>query len=98
MTIEWTLSASKDLKDVFEFYRKTVNRKVAQKIKNEILFTTNNLKLGTGIGQIEQRFKDLNQGHRYLLSNHCKILYFLKNDTIYITHVFDTRQNPEDLK
>ena len=98
MTIIWTLSASKDLKNIFEFYRKTANKEVAHKIKNEILLTSKNLELGIGIGQIEDRLKDFNQGHRYLLSNHCKIVYFSTNDTIYITHVFDTRQNPEELK
>ncbi len=92
------MSASKDLKKVFEFYRKTANKEVAHKIKNEILLTSKNLELGVGIGQIEDRLKSFNQGHRYLLSNHCKIVYFPKNDTIYITHVFDTRQNPEELK
>ncbi len=62
------MSASKDLKKVFEFYRKTVNKEVAHKIKNEILLTSKNLELVSGIGQIEDRLKDFNQRHRYLLS------------------------------
>ena len=36
MHIEWTLSAQKDLKKIFNFYCKTANSKIAHKIKNEI--------------------------------------------------------------
>lgn len=100
MAIEWTELAAKDLKKIYQFYCKTTNREVAQKIKNEILNRSKDLKLGSEIGQIEELIKHLNQEHRYLISNHCKILYLPKNENgiIYITHVFDTRQNPKKLK
>ena len=100
MKIEWTELAKTDLKKVYEFYCKTANREIAQKIKNSILSRSKDLELGSELGQIEELVKHLNQGHRYLLSNHCKILYLPENENgiIYITHLFDTRDNPKKVK
>ena len=98
MHIEWTLSAQKDLKKIFNFYCKTANSKIAHKIKNEIISSPSVLKNGTSIGQIENLIAHKNQGHRYLVIHHCKIIYRIENDTFFITHVFDTRQHPKKLK
>jgi hypothetical protein len=50
------------------------------------------------LGQEEELLKHLNQGHRYLISNHNKIIYKVENNIAYITHVFDTRQDPQEFK
>lgn len=100
MKIEWTLSAQKDLKKLFKFYVRTANKEIAHKIKNEIISSTSILEFGSAIGQIEELIAHKRQGHRYILMHHCKIIYIPKNheNIIYITHVFDTRQNPKKLK
>ncbi|MCH8534562.1 MAG: type II toxin-antitoxin system RelE/ParE family toxin [Flavobacteriaceae bacterium] len=97
MNIEWTLEAKKDLKKIYKFYTKHFSLTIAQKIKNQALNTVKTLKLGTELGQEEELLKHLNQGHRYLISNHNKIIYKVEDQTAYITHVFDTRQNPKKL-
>lgn len=98
MNIEWTFEAQKDLKNIFKFYSHNFSNALAQKIKNEILNKVKTLEVGKHLGQEEVLLKHLNQKHRYLISNHNKIIYKIQNDCAYITHVFDTRQNPKKLK
>ncbi len=47
------------------------------------------------LGREEECLEHLKLGHRRLIEKHCKIIYKIKNDTIYITDVFDTRQDPK---
>jgi plasmid stabilization system protein ParE len=98
MDIEWTLEAKKDLKKIYKFYFKHFSVELAQKIKNQALNKVKTLRLGTELGQEENLLKHLNEGHRYLITNHNKIIYKVVNKTAYITHVFDTRQDPEKLE
>lgn len=98
MVIKWSVSAEKDLENIFKFYIETASKKVAKQIVNEILFATNTLQLGLHLGQIEPLLSFYEEGHRYLLSNHNKIIYLVKDDCVVITHVFDTRRNPEKLQ
>ncbi len=98
MVIKWSVSAEKDLENIFQFYVKTASKKVAKQIIEEILFTTNTLKLGLYLGQIEPLLSFYEEGHRYLLSNHNKIIYLTKDEYVVITHVFDTRRNPNILE
>ena len=97
MNIEWTLEAKKDLKKIYKFYTKHFSKELAQKIKTQALSKVKTLELGTELGQEEELLKHLKQGHRYLISNHNKIIYKVEDNTAYITHVFDTRQDPEKL-
>jgi plasmid stabilization system protein ParE len=98
MQIEWTFSAQSDLRKVYKFYELNFSVKIAQKVVSRILKTSKKLKYGKSIGQEEELLKKLNQKHRYLLSDHNKIIYKVEQNVIYITHVFDTRQNPNKLK
>ncbi len=98
MNIQWTLEAKKDLKKIYKFYVKYFSKELALKTINQTFNKVKTLELGTELGQEEELLKHLNQGHRYLISNHNKIIYKVEDDIIYITHVFDTRQNPEKLK
>ncbi len=98
MDIQWTLEAKKDLKKIYVFYTKYFSETLAKKIKNQVLEKVKILELGTELGQEEALLKHLNQGHRYLISKHNKIIYKVEGNTVYITHVFDTRQNSAKLR
>ncbi len=98
MVIKWTYSAEKDLEIIYKFYLKTSNKKVANKIINEIVTATDSLNLGLYLGQIEPLLSNYSEGYRYLISNHTKIIYTINEDYILITHVFDTRRRPTKLK
>ncbi len=98
MLIKWSYSAEKDLEIIFQFYLKTSNNKVAKQIVNDIIYASNTLKLGLYLGQIEPLLSHYEEGFRYLICNHNKIIYIIKDDYILITHVFDSRRNPIKLK
>ena len=98
MKIEWTEVAIKNTKKIHKFYCKIASKQVADKIIEPLFDFVKTLQTATDIGQLEECLKPLNQGHRYLVHNHTKIIYLIKENTIYITHVFDTRQNPSKLK
>lgn len=97
VNIEWTREAVKDLKKIYEFYVQNFSQELAQKVKNQILDKVKTLELGTELGQQEELLLK-SKGYRYLICNHNKIIYKVEKNNAYITHVFDTRQNPEKLK
>jgi len=97
MDIIWTNPAKKDLKIIFNYYKKKVSPNLANKIINSIIANTSILKT-QNIGVIEQLLVHLEQEHRFIIDNNYKIIYIIQNGKVYITHVFDTRQNPTKLE
>jgi toxin ParE1/3/4 len=47
---------------------------------------------------VEENLADLKQGHRYIVEGNYKIIYRLIDNEIYITDIFDCRQNPTKMK
>lgn len=50
------------------------------------------------MGPIEDNLKHLNLQHRYLVQGNYKIIYRIKGKVIYVTDIFDTRQDPKKMK
>lgn len=96
--VQWSKFALKKLQQVHKFYIKIANKEVADKIVDEIFDCVKTLGHSSFIGQQEPALEKLKKEHRYLLSHHCKIIYKIDLNTVYITHIFDTRQNPIKLK
>ena len=96
MNIIWTNPAKRDLRKIFNYYKKKVSKNLADKIINSVFSTTSILKTHNA-GVKEELLEHLEQDHRYLVSSNYKIIYFLQNNKVFITHVFDTRQNPNKL-
>jgi hypothetical protein len=71
---------------------------IAYKMRDNILATAAQLKKHSHIGQIEELLKDMEGSHRYIVKDNYKIIYKIQANTIYITDVFDTRQNPDKIK
>jgi plasmid stabilization system protein ParE len=67
MIIIWTDFKIKNLKDIFDYYNTEVNKKIAHKIRREILQSTNQLKNNSKSGQIKFNLEKLEQNHRYLV-------------------------------
>lgn len=96
--LEWTNSAKNNLQKIFLFYCKIASKEVAFKIIEPIFDFVKTLEHSPKVGQEESLLKHLKKQHRYLVFEHFKIIYVIKGQKIYITHVFDTRQNPSKLK
>ncbi len=94
MEIIWTDFAIKNLKDIFDFYSITANKKVANKIKREIFTSVKLLVRYPELGQFELSLETLNEGYRYILSGNYKVIYKIQDKNIVISDLFDVRQNP----
>lgn len=95
MKVFWTKYALDALSEVYYYYRNNVNVNIASNIRYSILSSTNQLEKFPQSGQTEELLMDLEEGHRYIIRGNYKIIYKVKNNKVYITDVFDTRQNPE---
>ena len=96
--IIWTNFATHELKNIFLYYRMVANDEVAAKIKKSILNATKPLIKQPYIGAIEENLIELKQDHRYLVEGNYKIIYRVINTDVYITDIFDCRQNPQKMK
>jgi len=94
MKILWSNLAENSLISIYKYYREVAGISIARKISSEILVATNQLKRFPDSGQEEDLLKKLEEGHRYLVKGHHKIIYRPVEEGILITDVFDTRQNP----
>lgn len=94
MKIFWTDFAIENLKAIFDYYAIKANKKLAHKIRKQILKSTNQIKENPESGQIEFNLKRLKQNHRYLVRGNYKVIYKVFENQIIINDVFDTRQNP----
>jgi plasmid stabilization system protein ParE len=92
----WTDEAIFDLELVYDFLAlKSI--KAASKLANSILLRTRQLEEFPSSGSIETDLSS-NQEYRYLVESHFKIIYSIRNESVFIESVIDTRQNPENLK
>jgi toxin ParE1/3/4 len=94
MKILWTDFASGTLAEIYKYYKEVAGENVAQKIITDIFATTRQLGKHPYAGQLEETLKRLEEGHRYLVNGNYKIVYKVLNESILITDVFDTRQDP----
>ena len=96
--IKWTNFAISELKNIFLYYRMFADEKTAEKIKKSIITATKSLLKQPFIGNLEENLIELKQGHRYLVEGNYKIIYITIDKEIYITDIFDCRQNPTKIK
>jgi plasmid stabilization system protein ParE len=97
MNIVWTDFAIRNLKDIFDYYSTKANKKVAHKIRRQILKSSKQLIKNPNSGQNEPNLLTLNKSHRYIVSGNYKLIYRIVDNEIIINDVFDTRQNPSKM-
>ena len=100
LKIFWTESSEKELAKIFQFYLDTVNLRIAEKVTDGVFNATLILAYQPEIGQIENLLIERNEDFRYLLHKNYKIIYWFNKEQnwIEISDVFDTRQNPINIK
>jgi len=96
--IIWTNFAISELKNIYLYYRMIASDKVADKIRKSIFDGTKPLIKQPLIGAVEENLIDLGQEHRYIVVDNYKIIYRVIQLDIYITDIFDCRQNPKKMK
>ena len=94
MKVFWTKFALDSLKEIFTYYKDNVSLTIANNIKNSILLSTRQLEFQPQSGAIETILQHLNEEYRYIIRGNYKVMYKIQYEKLYITDVFDTRQNP----
>ena len=98
MRIVWTQFAIDRLKEIFEYYAEYVNKRVAHKIRTEILSASKYLEKHPESGQIEENLKFLKFTYRYILIGNYKLIYRIEDaDVVLINDVFDVRRDPDKM-
>lgn len=98
--IIWSEFAETQLDDIFDYYEKAANIKVAKRLIKEIIQSPDKLKDAPNLGQVEPLLVKRNIQYRYLVTKNFKLIYSVgtQNRCIKIADVFDTRQNPTKMK
>ena len=71
-----------------------VSKKAAKDTKNEIITSIRNLSSDAHIYPFfENEYIPKNKYHKYVVSKRYIILYQIKDDTVYVDYILDTRQD-----
>ena len=100
--VKWTRRALKDLSKISVFNAKSIGKEKALQIAHKIIDVPRILENKEydfkNIGSIDETFNHLKQDYRKIFFKHYKITYRSGKTKVYITRVFDTRQNPNKNK
>lgn len=99
MKIIWREKALKDLEDVYNFLA-SVNKRAAVELYNSILKEVEILIEYPSIAPIQHLNQKLDFPLRGLLTKDKthKIMYFVDNDNIFITQIWDCRKHPDKIR
>ena len=97
--IYWTPFALNCVDEIFEYINSQAKSVIpAQKFVQSIFEKTDQLKQHPYSGQIEPLLIKTLQKSRYLLIGEYKIIYQVKEKSVFITDVFHVKQNPSKIK
>ena len=94
LKIFWTDKAKNDLKVIYSYFFNLASKKVAKSITKKIVERTFDLKSNPNLGAIEESLMHRKFSYRSIIDGNYKIIYFVDNYNIFISTVFDCRQNP----
>lgn len=100
MKLVYTEQAVNSLREVLEFLSEVQHipdEKILE-IRNQILDAADALLEHPSIGQEEPFLVNLGRQHRRLVEGHYKIIYRIEGEYIYITDIFDSRQDPDKMQ
>jgi plasmid stabilization system protein ParE len=98
MKLVYTEQALLSLEEALNFIASEVPHEKLIEIRDEILDAADKLVLHPLQGQEEPLLLHMGLGHRRLVVSHYKIICRLTGDYIYITDIFDSRQDPQKMK
>ncbi len=98
MKLIYTEQALFSLEEVLDFVAPNVTYEKLIEIRDEILDASDTLILQPLLGQSEPLLEHLGLSHRRLIVGHYKIIYRVIGEYIYITDIFDSRQDPGKMR
>ena len=94
--VVWTLPALEEL-DLIHQYYSLKSEISADTIIENIIDRAGQLQAFPLSGQEEEILKRIKKGHRYIVEGNYKIIYRISGSIVYVTDVFDARQNPKKI-
>jgi plasmid stabilization system protein ParE len=98
MKILYTAQAIESLNEALDFIAPKISRKKLSEIRCRILDKADTLVGQPFKGQIEPHLEHLNLDHRRIIEGNYKIIYRIEGSFIYVTDIFDSRQDPSNTK
>ncbi len=95
MKIQVTNVFKKKLKEIYLYHKQEVSVSVAIRIKQGIFTKIELLKKFPDLGPVDLHLESFRLNHRKLTEGNYKIVYRVTQNTIYITDLFDTQQDPK---
>lgn len=94
--IIWSPNALHDMEELYDFYAEK-NLNAASRIHNEIIDEVALLESNPMLGAMEETLKHRVKSYRSLVvsKGRFKALYFIENETIFISGIWNCKQNPE---
>lgn len=98
MKLFYTGQSLASLQECLDFFSPEVPAEKVNEIRDRILAKADMLLDNPYIGQQEEYLEHLEKGHRRLIEGNYKIIYRVEGENIYITDIFDSRQDPSKMK
>lgn len=97
MKIHWYKRAAAQLHQVEHYILRNFGEKVRKEFMDEVEQAVLSLAEIPTIGQVDPLFAHRNQTYRSTIVRHLnKIVYFIKDDTVFIAAFWDTRREPNN--
>lgn len=94
----YTEQAIHSLQESLDFLPPEVSLEKRLEIRDKILAKADKLLANPGLGQKEEYLDHLDLSYRRVIEGHYKIIYRVEGELIYITDIFDSRQDPAKMK
>ena len=98
MKLLYTERAIVSLQECLDFFPPEVPPEKINEVRDKILAKADKLLENPYLGQQEEYLEHIGQSHRRVIEGYYKIIYKLEGETIVITDIFDSRQDPSKMK
>jgi plasmid stabilization system protein ParE len=100
MKVIYTSQSIDGLEESLRFLmdEQTLPPEKAASIKDQLFNKADSLALNPYKGQRDEYLQHLQEDHRRIVEGHFKIIYRIIGEFVYITDIFDSRQNPDKMK
>lgn len=99
MDVIWTAPAEKSLTETIRYVKMRTGEVTARKVWQMIRKQVELLVANPYMGKVDTELSSARYQYRFIIVNkRSKVYYFIEESFIYITLVWDTRQDPETLK
>ena len=100
MNVIYSDEAIISLRDSMQFYITELEMPLGKviEIQDYVFERGDSLGLNPNMGSEEEYLVHLGKGHQRIIAGYFKIIYLILKDEVYVTDIFDTRQDPEKMK